>query len=79
MDKDEIRRTLQSVFQDVFDSESFVFADELSREDLKSWDSLGHIRLISTAEEAFSVQFTLDEIADLTTAGSFVECLARKL
>jgi acyl carrier protein len=79
MDKDEIRRTLQSVFQDVFDSESFVFADELSREDLKSWDSLGHIRLISTAEEAFSVQFTLDEIAELTTAGLFVECLARKL
>ena len=79
MDKDEIRRTLHSVFQDVFENESFDFSDELSREHLKSWDSLGHIRLISTAEEAFGVQFTLDEIADLTSAGLFVECLARKL
>ena len=79
MDKGEIRTTLERVFQDVFDNETFTFSDDLGREQLKSWDSLGHIRLISTAEEAFSVQFTLDEIAELTTAGLFVECIARKL
>ncbi len=79
MDKGEIRTTLERVFQDVFENESFTFSDALAREDLKSWDSLGHIRLVSTAEEAFGVQFTLDEIAELTTAGLFVDCLARKL
>ena len=44
MEKVEYRTTLERVSR-TFENESFDFSDALAREDLKSWDNLGHIRL----------------------------------
>jgi len=78
MHNEEIRTTLQRIFRDVFEDEALEVTDSLSRDDLKSWDSLGHIRLISATEEAFDVTFTIEEIDSLTCVGQLVESVVQK-
>ena len=41
--------------------------------DLKAWDSLAHIRLVSGIESEFDIQFTLAEIEQMTSVRQFVE------
>lgn len=74
-----ISQTLGPVFREVFDDGSLPgdIAD-LNRDALESWDSLGHIRLITALEEAYSVTFTLDEIESMTSVPAIVEILSAK-
>jgi acyl carrier protein len=78
MHNDEVRTTLERIFRDVFEDDALEVTDSLSRDDLKSWDSLGHIRLISATEEAFDVTFTIEEIDSLTCVGQLVESVVQK-
>ena len=79
MNRDEFRAKLQQVFREVFEDEEFEFSDELDRESLKVWDSLGHIRLVAALEETFGVSFTIEEIETFTSVGKIAECAAAKL
>ena len=78
MSQQDIRIALERVFRELFEDEPFEFSDSLSRENLKSWDSLGHIRLIAAIEAAFDVAFTIDEIESLTTAARIVERISAR-
>lgn len=79
MNEDEVRTTLERIFREIFDDEMLEVTDSLSRDDLKSWDSLGHIRLITAAEEAFDIGFTIEEIEVLTSMGQLVEKVSEKI
>lgn len=72
------RPQLQAVFQEVFDDDTLQATDELNRETLESWDSLGHIRLISALEEALGLSFTLEEIEAMTSVPQILAVLAAK-
>lgn len=72
------RPQLQAVFQEVFDDDMLQATDELNRETLESWDSLGHIRLISALEEALGLSFTLEEIEAMTSVPQILAVLAAK-
>lgn len=72
------RPQLQAVFQEVFDDDMLQATDELNRETLESWDSLGHIRLISALEEALGLSFTLEEIEAMTSVPQVLAVLAAK-
>jgi acyl carrier protein len=78
MNRDEIRSSVGRVFEEVFEEESFEFSESLSRDNLKSWDSLGHIRLVTAMEEAFDIRFTLEEIEQLTSAGRIVDYICAR-
>jgi acyl carrier protein len=66
---------LENVFRQVFDDAEFDFSMDLTREQLPAWDSLGHIRLVSSIEEEFGVQFSIEEIESLTSVGRVVALL----
>ena len=72
------RPQLQAVFQEVFDDDMLQATDELNRETLESWDSLGHIRLISAREEALGLSVTLEEIEAMTSVPQILAVLAAK-
>lgn len=56
---------------EIFCMEIGVEADELSADmaygSLAEWDSVAHMHMISALEEAFEIEFSDDEIGDLTT------------
>jgi acyl carrier protein len=78
MNKDEILKTLERIARDAFDDEELQVTDSLSRDDLKAWDSLGHIRLITATEEEFHVSFTIEEIETLARMSQLVDMVADK-
>ena len=78
MKSDEIRNKLGDIAREVFDDEGLEVTDMLSREDVESWDSLGHIRLIAAVEEAFQMSFTIDEIEGVNSVGQIVKVIAER-
>jgi acyl carrier protein len=78
MSNDDIRKTLQGIAREIFEDETLIVTDSTSKEDLKAWDSLGHIRLMTATEEAFGVSFTLDEIENVDSIGQIVALVSEK-
>jgi acyl carrier protein len=59
--------SLERIFAEVFSIPEKMVNDSLDLRDISSWDSMSHMMLIARVEEAFSVEFTGDEIADFRT------------
>lgn len=75
----DINQTLGQVFREVFDDGGLP--DDiatLNRDAMESWDSLGHIRLVTALEEAFAVTFTLEEIESMTSVPAIAGILSAK-
>ena len=79
MNDDDIRKTLQGIVRDIFEDETLIVTDASSKEDLKAWDSLGHIRLMTATEEAFGISFTLEEIENVNSIGQIVSLVSEKV
>lgn len=67
MTSDPMQASLEHVFREIFDDDALVVTDDLTRESLKAWDSLGHIRLVAALEEAFNVHFSIEQIERMTS------------
>jgi acyl carrier protein len=75
LSRSEAKPILERIFREVFDDDTLVLSDATSREDLPSWDSLGHIRLIGAMEETFDVTFTIDDIEKMTSVDRILDVL----
>jgi acyl carrier protein len=49
-----------------------------SPDTIESWDSLRHVQLVLALEEAFGIQFTVDDIESMGTIGAVVEAVQRR-
>ena len=70
---------LKNVFCDTFQINKNDFNTDLSMGDTISWDSLGHLTIITAVEEEFEVFFNDDEIIKLKSYTDFVNILKVKL
>ncbi len=61
--------SLEKNIAEVFALPESSVVDALTLSDIPTWDSLAHMMLIVRLEEAYQVQFTGDEIADLKSVG----------
>ncbi|HEX9468506.1 MAG TPA: acyl carrier protein [Bradyrhizobium sp.] len=66
---------VQDVFRAELDDEDLVIAPDTSQKNLKAWDSLAHIRLVSGIESEFDIQFSLAEIEQTTSVREFVQLI----
>jgi acyl carrier protein len=57
---------LDEILCKIFRMDTNQLADNLTMEEVSGWDSLTHMDLISSLEEEFSVQLTMDEIMRMT-------------
>ena len=71
---DKVRQTISDVFGV---SLGEVTADS-SPQSIEAWDSMGHLNLILALEQSFSVQFSPEEIAGMTSVSLITQTLARK-
>jgi acyl carrier protein len=69
---------VQDVFRAELDDEGLVVALETSQKNLKAWDSLAHIRLVSGIESEFDIQFSLAEIEQITSVRQFVQLIGER-
>ena len=69
---------VQDVFRAELDDDDLVIDLNTRQMDLKAWDSLAHIRLVSGIEAEFDVQFSLTEIEQIASVRQFVELIVRR-
>lgn len=74
----EIHEQLVDVFRQVFDDETLILTDETTADDIEGWDSVAHINLMFSIEQAFGVQFNGNELAELDNIGELKQFLAGK-
>ena len=75
---DAMLARVQDVFRAELDDEDLVIAPDTSQRNLKAWDSLAHIRLISGIENEFDIQFSLAEIEQITSVRQFVQLIRER-
>ncbi|QLQ13984.1 MAG: acyl carrier protein [Brevundimonas sp.] len=71
--------TLNQIFQDELDNPSLQITPETSRDDLESWDSLAHVRLIASIEEQFGFEFTLDQIEGVDSVQKILDIISSQV
>ncbi len=79
MTREEALKKLTAVFQDVFDYEKIMVTEQTSADDIKEWDSLMHITLISAVEDEFKVKFSMQEIMEMKNAGEMAGLIIQKV
>jgi acyl carrier protein len=62
---DQILTTIQGAFKAAFDVEPNGVTLETKPDDIPGWDSMGHIALVSSLEQAFGLSFDVDEVMEM--------------
>jgi acyl carrier protein len=70
---------LQEIFRAELDDDGLVIGMDTRQADLKAWDSLAHIRLVSGVESEFDFQFNLSEIEEIASVQQFVDAIREHL
>ena len=66
---------VQDVFRAELDDDNLTVALDTRQKDLKAWDSLAHIRLVSGIESEFDIQFSLAEIEQINSVRQVVDLI----
>ena len=75
---DAVLARVQDVFRAELDNDDLVIGLDTRQKDLKAWDSLAHIRLVSGIESEFDIQFSLGEIEQITSVRQFIELITQR-
>jgi acyl carrier protein len=70
---------LEEVFRDFFSDDDIVIRNEMIPGDLPGWDSLAHVSLLATIENAFGIQFSDEELDELSDLGQLERTVAGKV
>ncbi len=66
-----------NTYKKVFELDDSIDVTMLTFQGIPLWDSIGHMNLIASLEEAFNVQFEIDDIIDLSSYEKGKEILAK--
>lgn len=78
MQTQAIYDTLTPIFREVLDHDDLILRADMVAGEVDGWDSLAHIRLIVSIEEAFRVRFNASEVAALRNVGDMVALITAK-
>jgi len=67
------------MFTKHFGIEPSDYKPELTYNDVADWDSLAHMAIVAEMEEAHDIEFEVDEISEMTSAGRMLEILTTKI
>jgi acyl carrier protein len=74
----DILDRLQEIFRAELDDDDLTIGMDTRQADLKAWDSLAHIRLVSGIESEFDFQFNLSEIEQISSVRQFVDAIRER-
>lgn len=79
MERADIMKALEEIFQDVFGDESLTIQEHMNSSDIEEWDSLTHISILAAVQDEFHVSFNIDEITAMKNVGDMVTAIEEKL
>ncbi len=79
MSREEIFEALTAIFRKAFINDSLEIGEKTCAADIKEWDSLMQITLITAIENEFDTQFSLDDVLKLENVGDMVDLIMRTI
>ena len=79
MDEAHVKENIKKVFLDVFGMDEKKFHFGMTSEEIKEWDSLSHMNLVSGLEKEFGLSMEIDEISDMDSVNKVIEVVEKKL
>jgi acyl carrier protein len=79
MDEAAIKEKVRTIFLDVFGMDEKRFHYSMTSEDIKEWDSLSHMNLVSGLEKEFGVSMEIDDISEMDSVKKVIEVVEKKL
>ena len=79
MEHDALRRRLRAVMANAFETTPDALPAPADTDTVERWDSLGHLILIESIEEAFDITFAHDETLDMLCEEDLLLHLAARL
>lgn len=78
LEKEEIYKELDEIFQDVFDDDKIHVTSETKSSDIEDWDSLEHINLVVSIENHFGIKFNMNEVTTMKNVGEMVNIIMER-
>ena len=79
MKREEIFEKLNEIFRNNFDDDEIELKNETSSADIDDWDSLEQINLVVAIQDAFKVNFNIDEVNAMKNVGEMVDFIIEKV
>ena len=79
MENQEIFEKIASIIRDVLKNESVELDQHTVLAEIENWDSLSNFTVITGAEKAFGIRFSLKELTHLNTVEAIANSVAAKL
>ena len=73
------KEKLNKIFCDVFNDENIIITDDTTAEDIEDWDSLSNITLIAEIEDAFNIEFSMQELMNIKNVGAMINIINKKV
>ena len=70
---------VKGAFESAFGTDPQQITINTEPKDLDAWDSMGHVALASSLEQAFNVTFDVDELMEMENVRAIVRVLEGKL
>ncbi len=71
------REIVETVFIDLLELDRPTDWASVRYQEIKRWDSLGHMAIIGELEDRFSIMFEADDIIDMSSFEKCLEILAK--
>jgi acyl carrier protein len=80
MQVDELFEGIKSTIIDVLDLEGEVeIGKTTTADDIEGWDSLQHVRILTTLERKYGFRFSDSEVQGLTNVGDLLSVVSQKV
>lgn len=79
MKREEIIKQLTGIFRKVLGNDKLILTNDLTADDVDTWDSLSHMLLITEIEDVFNIKFKLRELNKMKDVGVLIEIVDTKV
>jgi acyl carrier protein len=62
-----MKEKIRNIMASVFEMDEKQLKENFAQKDVEAWDSLRHLNLVVELEEAFSISYEPEEIAEMTS------------
>lgn len=70
---------MRTIFREELSISEEELVDSTAYNELEAWDSLTHLKIVSSIEEAFSIELEVDDIIGMENFGKAKEIVGRYL
>jgi acyl carrier protein len=78
MENGNVTEKIVQIFDDIFNIENIKIDNNSSQDDIKDWDSIGHVRLMMALEKEFNINIPIEDAIELLIFNDIKDYISKK-